>query len=143
MPSGRRRRGRRRIDWRGARRDGGARERYGPRRGRHGVCRDRGAVLTWLTGRFRRDRSAEPSLKPAQVVHDIPAVHVLDAIIRGHETAAVADDAVEVAIAAILRDVGKERRRRQAVRGDQSITRAGATVAYRAIDLVVAPSVGE
>src|SRR5947209_13857483 len=77
--------------------------------GRRGDRRagDIGTVLTGTPMR-RVGRGPELPLKRANVIHDIPAVRLLDSIVGRHHAAPIPDHAEDVAIGAALRDVAGE-----------------------------------
>ncbi len=77
------------------------------------------------------------ALDGAQIVDDVPAIHLFDAVVRRHHAATVADHAEDVAVGELLGRVRAraDRNRRHAVLRHGSIAHAQRTVAGRAVDL--------
>ena len=67
--------------------------------------------------RSRRDARTRTALQRPDVVHDVPAILLLDAVVRRHVAAAVANHAEEVAIRATASRARRERERKHAVLG--------------------------
>ena len=84
-----------------------------------------------------------PALQTAHVVHDVPAIQLLDAVVRRHEAAAVADHAADVAVGAAGRRRRRthERDRREALRDDRAVSLPRVAMADGAVDRVVLAAV--
>src|SRR6185369_5056067 len=68
------------------------------------------------------------ALQRAQVVHNVPAVHLLDAIVRGHQTTTVANHAEDVAVSTRLGHIGGEIDSRHPVLRDRTISLCALTM---------------
>ena len=94
----------------------------------------------------RTDGKGQPpgaALQRADVIDDVPAVHLLDAIVAGHEHPAVADHAEDVAVGPPLHDVRHEAHRGHAVPRGRSVALPKVAVTDRAVELKVQVAAGE
>src|SRR5205085_10915389 len=89
------------------------------------------------TSMHRVSRERILSLERSQIVHDVPPIRLLDAVVGRHETSAIADDSEEIAIGV----AGSRIRRgsncwwKHSVLHHRAVAESHGAVAHRAVDL--------